>query len=210
MSLLWMTPNAVVRTFSNYWMNSWAYSHCRGRTALLWGQTPMSCLGKNKGVIGHTCFRIKAPQVHVGCPCHLLHLRAKYATGCLPWLLDIYWLLKHNAKRQSKLAAVKELYGVADMIVLKYCPKRWLSLLQCVTRLLKLWHPLRDFFDAECAPQKKSSDIPEWHERCKEFLHWQSARAYSHFLNFILELFNKANNVLQHEKPLIHKSYKLV
>ena len=170
--------------------------------------------GKNKGVIGH--IRIKAPHVHfAGCPCHLLHLSAKYATGCLPWpvgdrLLDIYWYLKHSAKRQGELAAVKQLHGVADMTVLKYCPTRWLSLHQCVTRLLELWRPLREFFDAECAAQKKSSDIPERHERCKEFLHSHSARAYCHFLNFILELFNNANKALQHEKPLVHKSRRIL
>ena len=170
--------------------------------------------GKNNGVIGH--IRHQAPHVYfAGCPCHLLHLSAKYATTCLPWpigdrLVDIYWYLKHSAKRQGELSAMKKDHGIADVKVLKYCPTRWLSMHQCISRLLELWRVLREYFESECAGKKKVSDFPERHDRCKEFLQSASARAYCHFLNYVLQMFTASNKALQHDKPLIHKSRRIL
>ncbi len=67
--------------------------------------------GKKNGVIGHIR-RVSEHTFFAGCPCHLMHLAAKYAANPLPCqitdrLVDIYYYLKHSAKRQCELSDIK-------------------------------------------------------------------------------------------------------
>lgn len=176
--------------------------------------------GQKNGVFG----LIKHDHPHVyfaGCPCHLIHLGAKYAceqisTEVASRLIDIFWYLKHSAKRQNELSALKAKHGLGDLKVLKYCPTRWLSLRQCVSRLLTLWGPLRDFFQAEEPSKDKNTDAApessqsERLERCTQFLKSHTARVVCLFLEFVLEIFDRHNQALQFEKPEIHKSKRIM
>ena len=169
--------------------------------------------GTKSGVIGF--IRKDNPHVHFsGCPCHLIHLAAKYASDQLSTpvasrLIDIFYYLKHSAKRQNELSLLKERYGIKDLKVLKYCPTRWLSMRQCISRLLELWSPLRDFFENEQpkAGKETSSDktTPESFERCVSFLKSHTAKATCLFLCHALDSFDKYNMALQYDKPEIHK-----
>ena len=170
--------------------------------------------GDKNGVIGRI-HRVSPNTYFAGCPCHLIAIAAKNAAKTLPMdiserLVDIYYFLKHSAKRQGELSDIKHDHGVRDLRVLKYCPTRWLSLRQCLVRLLELWAPLREFFNKQHDSKAKKSDKePERGERCKTFLNSHSARAYCHFLIYILEVFDRANQALQFEKPLLHKSRRV-
>ncbi len=75
-----------------------------------------------------------------------------------------------------------------------------------------MWQPLREFFDKECETKqhaKKDEACAERHERCKGFLRSQTAKAFCLFLIYALEMFDRANQALQFEKPLLHKSRRI-
>jgi hypothetical protein len=170
--------------------------------------------GTKKGVISY--IRQHSPQVHfAGCPCHLIHLGAKYASTCLPSavgdrLIDIFYYLEHSAKRQTELSEVKVDHGVKDLAVLKYCPTRWLSLHACMKRLLELWGPLKAYFEYECSRNNGSSSACERQVRCRDFLKSHTGMAVCFFLDYVLEAFIKANLALQHDKPMVHKSRRIM
>ena len=169
--------------------------------------------GTKKGLLG--CVRQVNPNIYfAGCPCHLIVLGGKNAVKCLPYffediLTDIYYYLKHSAKRQAELKLFQELYTNNDLKVLKHVPTRWLSLGNAINRLLVLWRPLRDYFLTECdnlkATEKDKSGASR-PRRVADFLTSHQARTYCYFLQYVLEIFDRANMALQHEKPLVHKS----
>jgi hypothetical protein len=109
-------------------------------------------IGAKKGVYG--LLKKEAPAIYSsGCPCHLLHIAAKNAwkeldTNIEEILTDVYYYLKHSAKRLAELKALQELHG-QNLKVLKHVPTRWLSLHKCVERLLLLRPALLDFFNKE-------------------------------------------------------------
>lgn len=98
--------------------------------------------GHNKGVISY----IKKVQPHInfqGCVCHLLHLAAKKGCSALQqfdveeFLINIYYFLQKNSKRQHAFQLCQDIYGIKHHKILKYVATRWLSLFQCIERILK-------------------------------------------------------------------------
>jgi hypothetical protein len=163
--------------------------------------------GTNKGTLGYILG--ENPNVYfAGCSIHLLHIAAKNANNTLPVsvedaLLDIYYYLKHSAKRLSELHELQELCGTERLKVLKHVPTRWLSLGKCIDRLLVLREPLKRYFNAEA--KKVSGKSPATRpQRAAAFLNSYVSTCYCHFLNFVLPIFDKYNTALQADKPMIH------
>jgi hypothetical protein len=156
--------------------------------------------GTSNGLIGQ--IRKCSPHTYfAGCVCHLINLAVKdgckaIATNVEEPLIDIFYHLKHSAKRQTELKEISQ----SDLKVLKYVPTRWLSLKPCLKRLLQLWKPLREFFKKECASLSGSGKRPQ---RAYEFLKSHTAKWHCMFLVYALEIFDAPSTELQAEKPLI-------
>ena len=102
--------------------------------------------GLGKGVIAYI-MRVQPSIYFMGCACHLLNIAAQKAAKELPCsvsdvLIDIYYFLDKSANRKQKLKEFQGLYGDSTRKILKLVNTRWLSLGQCLNRLLDMWDPL--------------------------------------------------------------------
>lgn len=100
-----------------------------------------------------------------GCPCHLMHIAAERAAKQLPvrvddLLIDIFYHLEKSSKRKQEFRAFQEKTGVPQHKIIKHVSTRWLSLGQCLARLLEQWDALYPFFRAE--KEKPSRQIQNW------------------------------------------------
>uniref|UniRef100_A0A8C4R2Q0 Uncharacterized protein n=1 Tax=Eptatretus burgeri TaxID=7764 RepID=A0A8C4R2Q0_EPTBU len=110
-------------------------------------------VGKHKGVAAY--IHKQNPECYImGCPCHMMHNTAKKAAQALPielddFLIDIYYYLDKSSKRVKGVKALQELCDAPTHKILKHVATRWLSLGQCLDRLIEQWEPLRLFFKEE-------------------------------------------------------------
>ena len=115
--------------------------------------------GLGKGVAAF----LKAQNLHiylVGCACHLINLAAERASRQLSvniedFLITIYYYLDKSSKRKSNLRDIQIMCDTDVRKILKLASTRWLSLGQCVNRLLQQWDPLTGFFENEVDTGKK-------------------------------------------------------
>ncbi|XP_071507007.1 uncharacterized protein [Diadema antillarum] len=125
-----------------------------------WGNCVSFCadnasvmVGKHKGVAAY--IHKQNPECYImGCPCHMMHNTAKKAAQALPielddFLIDIYYYLDKSSKRVKGVKALQELCDAPTHKILKHVATRWLSLGQCIDRLIEQWEPLRLFFKEE-------------------------------------------------------------
>lgn len=92
------------------------------------------------------------PIEGIGCPAHILHNTISSASGILSVDVEVIVLKIFNyfsiyTVRTEKL---KEFYSFVDInyqTLLSHSRTRWLSLMPAVERILKLWTPLKNFFD---------------------------------------------------------------
>ena len=109
--------------------------------------------GMGKGVAGNIC-RIQPSVYFMGCACHLMNIAAQKAANTLPCpvsdvLIDIYFYLDKSANRKQNLKELQVFQGKETRKLLKLVNTRWLSLGQCLNRLLEMWEPLEAFFSDE-------------------------------------------------------------
>ena len=120
--------------------------------------------GLGKGVAAF----LKAQNLHiylVGCACHLINLAAERASRQLSvniedFLITIYYYLDKSSKRKSNLRDIQIMCDTDVRKILKLASTRWLSLGQCVNRLLQQWDPLTGFFENEVDTGKKKKTKP--------------------------------------------------
>nr|XP_015930873.1 uncharacterized protein LOC107457258 [Parasteatoda tepidariorum] len=155
-------------------------------------------IGHLKGVVSF----IKKEQPNIviqGCSCHYIHLAAKKGTAELKqvnveqFLIQLYYFLDKSSKRKHSFKLCQELFGTKPHKIFKYVSTRWLSLLDCINRVLEQWDPLVEF----CS---KSSDC----ESLRVTIQNPMLKLYCLFLSNTLPLFNKVNVTLQQEAPAIH------
>lgn len=159
--------------------------------------------GKHKGVAAF----IKKENSHVqiqGCPCHLLHLAAKAGNSQLSInaeevLIDLFYYFDKSSKRRHDFQQFQEETGVRLAKILKHGPTRWLSLFECITRLIEQWPALEAYFN------KDSGNSTDRQRRIKGFFSNPMSKAYCLFLKNIMPLFLKSNVFLQKEEPVFHK-----
>ena len=121
--------------------------------------------GLGKGVAG---FLINQhPHVYMlGCPCHLIHLAAEKAARQLTvkvedMLVMVYYYLDKSSKRKSLLKDVQVMCQVEVRKILKQASTRWLSLGQCVRRLIEQWQALELYFQKEANACSKPTDLQQ-------------------------------------------------
>ena len=85
--------------------------------------------------------------------------------------------------------------------IIKHGPTRWLSLHNCVTRLLEQWEPLTAFFTSE---KSSTGTATARLNRICGFFDDPASQLYTLFLRYVLPKFINANLLLQKEEPVIH------
>ncbi|XP_064598600.1 uncharacterized protein LOC135464942 [Liolophura sinensis] len=111
----------------------------------------------------------------------------------------------------------QEQCGSDTLRILKHTNTRWLSLAASIDRLLKMWEPLSQFFEQECATSVKtgrkrkltekdtsSGNFKSRPERVLHALTDPNTKLYCLFLQAAIPTFNTMNLVLQREEPMIH------
>ncbi|XP_056598364.1 uncharacterized protein LOC130417080 [Triplophysa dalaica] len=120
--------------------------------------------GLGKGVAAF--LKAQHPHIYlVGCACHLIHLAAERASRQLSvniedFLVTIYYYLDKSSKRKSCLRDIQIMCDAEVRKILKLSSTRWLSLGQCMARLLQQWDPLTVFFKKEVDAGKKKKTEP--------------------------------------------------
>ena len=102
-----------------------------------------------------TRLRDQAPGIYVlKCFFHSFHLIAshsceKLSTTAEPFVRDVYSYFKNSPSRQQNFEDVQKFIDIEPHKMSKPCQTRWLSLSQCVSRVLEQWKSLFMFFTSE-------------------------------------------------------------
>lgn len=163
-------------------------------------------IGVNKGVFSF-CNTKNPSMILQGCSCHLIHLAAQKASSQLcvnieQFLVQIFYFLEKSSKRLNTLKVYQELCGTKSHKILKCVSTRWLSLLECVQRILEQWDPLKLLF---CEPDSQLHATTTQFQNIKSLMLNPLTKLFCLFLESTLPIFNAVNVFLQQEAPVIHK-----
>lgn len=147
----------------------------------------------------------------IKCSCHSAALVALYACGVLPRsckkvVHDIYNFFAHSNKRTHQYREFQEFTNTEPHKILKPSQTRWLSLHECVSRILEQWDALILFM--------QDQDLSEKILQAQEILHTMRnpfIRVYLEFLAFILPKILSFNKlfVLVTDDPQITRCFLL-
>lgn len=157
-------------------------------------------MGNNHSVA--TLLRDELPNIIiVKCSCHMIHLCASYACLKLPKSLEdlcrnIFTHFNLSSKRQDAFKEFQNFVGVEPHKILSPGQTRWLSLEQCVQRLLEQWDALTLYFT-----ELSFSDPTNSNDAIVAELSNKITRAYLEFLQHNLSRLNAFNTQFQSETP---------
>ena len=112
---------------------------------------------------------------------------------------DIYSHFSHSAKRLAEFKHFQHFTSTEPHKILKPAQTRWLSLHQCVVRVLEQWSALEAYF--EQAAQKERLIATQ---NVLSALKNPIFKLYYQFLSFVLPKFTTFNKLFQSETPNIH------
>ena len=140
----------------------------------------------------------------VKCSCHLIHLVSSHAASKLPKSVedlcrDVYAHFHRSSKRQDVYREFQAFYGTEPLKLLSPAQTRWLSLQECVNRILEQYVALKNYFILTA-----NEDPSHTNDRILASLQNPFFQAYLEFLSFQLERFNAFNRLFQSERPLLH------
>lgn len=143
--------------------------------------------------------------VYVKCTCHMLHLCSSYACLKLPRSLedlirDVSAHFHRSSQRQSGLEAYQEYFGVEIHKILKRSGTRWLSLKDCVNRLIEQFEVLKEYFKAESLKDHSKTTTQIYETLTNNY-----TLAYLEFLSYVTQLTNDLNVMFQSRSPLLYK-----
>lgn len=138
------------------------------------------------------------------CLCHSAHLCASHACEKLPRAIedlvrDIYSHFSHSAKRLAEYEKFQHFTNTTPHKLRKPAQTRWLSLEQCITRILEQWSALETYFTQAAEKDRLVSTTT-----ILAALKNPIFKLYYHFLSFVLPKFNRFNKLFQSETPNIH------
>ena len=146
----------------------------------------------------------KQPNLFVvHCICHVAALCASHAccsaiTNEVEQLLrDTYNFFNQSSKRLAQFTDFQHFVDVEPHRLLHPSQTRWLSLHQCVARMVEQWPALRSFF---ASTDERLVVV----QRTLERLDNPTLKLYFLFLDEVLPLFNCFNQLFQSERPLLH------
>lgn len=141
----------------------------------------------------------------IKCSCHMIHLAASKACLKLPkhvedLLRNIGSHFNRSYKRQSDFLEFQEFFKTEIHKILSPATTRWLSVKQCVDRILEQYEPLKAYFT------QTAFDDPSYTlQTMMETLNNRFTKIYLEFMSYILEILCDFNLIFQKEKPLLHK-----
>jgi len=194
---LFQAINQVFVTRDIQWSNCIGYSsdNCNVMT------------GKKNSVLSRV--REQNPNVFdLGCVCHLANLCVQAAVKTLPLpvedlLIDIYFHFFHSSKRKELYKEYQIFTETDPLKIIKHCTTRWLSLDNCISRLLQQWPALKSYFASHSDVEK-----PGRVQRCRDWLMDPEMVMYYKFLQFILPLLNDFNTTFQADAAMIGHLHK--
>lgn len=161
-------------------------------------------VGKRNSVI--TRIHSKNESVYLsGCPAHMLHNAALKASKAFSkitsfevedFMIDIFYHFDKSSKRKNVLSEFCLLYDAEFYEILRYCSTRWLSLETSVSRILKLFHPLKSYFISE-------NENNDRFKRLQKHFQNPMLEVYLLFYHSALQNFIHFNKWLQSDSPLI-------
>ncbi|VEN52571.1 unnamed protein product [Callosobruchus maculatus] len=143
--------------------------------------------------------------VYVKCSCHMAHLAVSKA--CLKLPKSVEDLLRNlgshfsrSSSRQKKFLDFQNFFKVEIHKILTPSNTRWLSIKQCVDRLLEQFNPLLAYL-TELVFEDPSSTTEQMLLTMKNTF----TKIYLEFMNYALGLMTSFNEIFQSEKPLLYK-----
>lgn len=141
----------------------------------------------------------------IKCSCHLSHLVASKA--CLKLPRSVEDLLRNlgshfsrSFSRQKKFEEFQQFFSVDIHKILSPTSTRWLSLKQCVDRVLEQYTPLKEYL--RCLVFEDPSKTTE---EMLSTMNSPFTQLYLEFLSYVLQLFTGFNVMFQSESPLLYK-----
>ena len=145
------------------------------------------------------------PDIYVmRCLCHSAHLCASHACEKLPRMLedlvrDIYSHFAHSAKRLGEYKQFQSFTNTEPHKILKPSQTRWLSMEQCVRRLLEQWPALELYFQKSAEKDRLVTSQNIYAALTNPII-----KLYFQFLSFVLPKFANFNKLFQSQTPNIH------
>lgn len=159
-------------------------------------------MGKNHSVM--TLLQQDIPGIFImKCICHSLVLCASHAASKLPQeveelVRECYCYLKYSCKRLQKFETLQKIMTVPVHKLLKLADTRWLSLKQCIVRVLEQYNVLIQFLTEE--NNTEANNI-------LQKLRNPFNKMYLQFFEFVLPIIVDRNEEFQCEKPKIYELY---
>ncbi|KAI4455591.1 hat family dimerization domaincontaining protein-related [Holotrichia oblita] len=143
--------------------------------------------------------------VCIKCSCHLIHLAASKACLSLPrsvedTLRNIGAHFSRSPARQEKLKEIQTFFKYDIHKILLPAATRWLSLCQCVDRVLEQLECLIAYFRVESL-----TDPSRTTENILNILLNPITKLYLEFMSYVLGLLTDFNKLFQSESPLLYK-----
>lgn len=137
----------------------------------------------------------------VRCNAHIQHLSAKYAMKEIPlnienFLSDIYKYINHGSgKRRNRWELHQSSLHLTQLAILKPASTRWLSIGDCIERILRRWPALKSFFENERGYEQTAARMLEYFED-------PILKYYLKFLYITLTKFNTTISTVQSVAPV--------
>jgi hAT family C-terminal dimerisation region len=139
----------------------------------------------------------------MGCPCHMAHNAANKGSRAFVGMtnfdveelvIDSFYWFDKSTKRKNELNEFCEFCDFEYKQVLKHVSTRWLSLETAITRILKMYEPLKSYFLSGNENQARFKRLSSCFED-------KMTEIYLLFYQFALERFDTFNLFLQREEP---------
>lgn len=141
----------------------------------------------------------------VKCSCHMAHLAISRACLKLPRSIEdlvrnVGSHFSRSPMRNERLREFQSFFKTDIHKILKPAITRWLSLKQCVDRILEQFQPLKEYF-TELLFEDPSLTTDE----ILSTMNNQFTKIYLEFMSYVLGLMSDFNILFQTNKPLLHK-----
>ena len=139
------------------------------------------------------------------CFCHSFHLVAEHACASLSktaeqLIHDVYNYFKNAPNRLKSYEEFQAFVQCEPHKILKPCQTRWLSVAQCVNRILEQWTALELFFTSEAAETKSLTA-----ERILSALRSPYVQATLEFTDYVLGDLTGLNKLFQSDSFKLHR-----
>ena len=150
--------------------------------------------------------------VFVKCSFHMIHLCVSHACVKLSTTLEdlcrnIFNYFSRSSLRQHELKKFQMFFQISSHKMLSFGQTRWLSLEQCVSRMLEQWGALTLYFSSIVAEKRDPSYVTD---SILQNLKNPFIKAQMEFLQVQSHRTNEFNTLFQSDQPLLHALHEKV